>query len=90
MELYLEAGIRGCEIGYILADRDPETKQNRFGGLDLLRLAIPRRTYTDNHMNVVAAALKNVFDRREQIKHGVKITWEAPIMRHFTVQLERL
>ena len=90
MELYLEAGIRGCEIGYILADRDPETKQNRFGGLDLLRLAIPRRTYTDNHMNVVAAALKNVFDRREQIKHGVKIAWEAPIMRHFTVQLERL
>ena len=90
VELYLEAGIRGCEIGYILADRDPETKQNRFGGLDLLRLAIPRRTYTDNHMNVVAAALKNVFDRREQIKHGVKIAWEAPIMRHFTVQLERL
>lgn len=90
VELYLEAGIRGCEIGYILADRDPVTKQNRFGGLDLLRLAIPRRTYTDNHMNVVAAALKNVFDRREQIKHGVKITWEAPIMRHFTVQLERL
>ena len=41
-------------------------------------------------MNVVAAALKNVFDRREQIKHGVKIAWEAPIMRHFTVQLERL
>ena len=90
VELYLEAGIRGCEIGYILADRNPETKQNRFGGLDLLRLAIPRRTYTDNHMNVVAAALKNVFDRREQIKHGVKIAWEAPIMRHFTVQLERL
>ena len=89
-ELYLEAGIRGCEIGYILADRDPKTKENRFGGLDLLRLAIPRRTYTNNHMDVVAAALKNVFDRRDSIPRGVKITWEAPIMRHFTVQLEKL
>ena len=90
VELYLEAGIRGCEIGYILADRDPVTRENRFGGLDLLRLAIPRRVYTNNHMDVVAVALKNVFDRREQITHGVRITWEAPIMRHFTVQLERL
>ncbi len=88
VELYREAGIRGCEIGYILADRDPETRENRFGGLDLLRLAIPRRVYTDNHMNVIAAALKNVFDRRDEIKHGVKIVWEAELMRHFTVQLE--
>ncbi len=90
IELYLEAGIRGCEIGYILADRDPVTRENRFGGLDLLRLCIARRVYTDNHMNVIAAALKNVFDRRDQITHGVRITWEAPLMRHFTVQLERV
>lgn len=90
IELYLEAGIRGCEIGYILADRDPVTRENRFGGLDLLRLAIPRRVYTNNHMDVIAAALKNVYDRREEIKHGVRITWEAELMRHFTVQLERL
>lgn len=90
VELYLEAGIRGCEIGYILADRDPVTRENRFGGLDLLRLAIPRRTYTDNHMDVVAVALKNVFDRRNEIRRGVKIVWEVPLMRHFTVQLEPL
>ena len=88
VELYLEAGIRGCEIGYILADRDPVTRENRFGGLDLLRLAIPRRTYTDNHMAVVAGGPKNVFDRRHEITRGVRITWEAPLMRHFTVQLE--
>lgn len=88
VELYLEAGIRGCEIGYILADRDPVTRENRFGGLDLLRLAIPRRTYTDNHMDVVAVALKNVYDRRESITRGYRIAWEAPLMRHFTVQLE--
>lgn len=90
IELYLEAGIRGCEIGYILADRDPVTRENRFGGLDLLRLCIPRRVYTNNHMDVIAVALKNVFDRRDQIKRGVKIVWEAELMRHFTVQLERL
>lgn len=90
IELYLEAGIRACEIGYLLADRDPVTRENRFNGLDLLRLAIPRRVYTDNHMNVIAVALKNVFDRREKITRGVHIAWEAPLMRHFTVELERL
>ncbi len=89
-ELYLEAGIRGCEIGYMLADRDPVTHENRFGGLDLFRLAIPRRVYTDNHMDVIAAALKNVYDRREQVTRGVAIEWEAPLMRHFTVKLRRL
>ena len=87
IELYREAGIRGCEIGYILADRDPVTRENRFGGLDLLRLCIARRVYTNNHMDVIAAALKNVFDRRDEIKHGVKIVWETELMRHFTVKL---
>ncbi|MBR5781774.1 MAG: tryptophanase [Bacteroidales bacterium] len=90
IELYLEAGVRGCEIGYILADRDPVTRENRFGGLDLLRLCIARRVYTNNHMDVIAAALKNVYDRRNEIKHGVRITWETELMRHFTVHLERI
>ena len=89
-ELYLEAGIRACEIGYILADRDPVTRENRFGGLDFVRLCIPRRVYTDNHMNVIAAALKNVYDRRHEVKRGLRIVKEAPLMRHFTVELERL
>ncbi len=90
IELYLEAGIRGCEIGYILADRDPITRENRFGGLDLLRLCIARRVYTNNHMDVIAVALKNVFDRRNEIKRGVEITWETELMRHFTVQMKKL
>lgn len=90
VELYLEAGIRGCEIGYLLADRDPATRKNRFEGLDLLRLAIPRRVYTDNHMNVIAAALKNIYDRRESITKGMKIKWEAELLRHFTIELERV
>lgn len=90
IELYKEAGVRGCEIGYILADRDPVTRQNRFGGMDLLRLCIARRVYTNNHMDVIAVALKNVFDRREQITRGYEITWETELMRHFTVQLAPL
>ena len=90
IELYLEGGVRGVEIGAILADRDPNTRENRYPALELLRLAIPRRTYTNNHMDVIAASLKNVFDRKNQITKGFKIIKEAPIMRHFTVELERV
>ncbi|MBQ9147352.1 MAG: tryptophanase [Rikenellaceae bacterium] len=89
VELYLEAGIRGVEIGAILADRDPITRENRYPALELLRLAIPRRVYTNNHMDVIAAALKNVYDRRAEITRGFVITREQPIMRHFTVELDR-
>ena len=88
IQLYLEGGIRGVEIGALLADRDPETRENRYPALEMLRMAIPRRVYTNNHMNVVAAALGKVYDRREQITTGLRITREVPIMRHFTVELE--
>ena len=90
IELYIEAGVRGVEIGAILADRDPVSRENRYPDLELLRLAIPRRTYTNNHMDYIAVALKNVYDRRKSITSGVKILKEAPIMRHFTVELERI
>ena len=90
IQLYLESGVRGVEIGALLADRDPETRENRFPALEMVRLAIPRRVYTTNHMDVAAVALRNVFDRRDQIKSGVRITREAPIMRHFTVELEMI
>ncbi len=90
VELYIEAGIRGVEIGTILADRDPVTRENRYPILEFLRLAIPRRVYTNNHMDVVAVALKNVFDRRNKITSGFNIVREAPIMRHFTVEMERV
>lgn len=78
------------EIGTILADRDPETRENRYPKLELVRLALPRRTYTDNHIRYIAAALKNVFDRRDEITKGYKITWESEILRHFTVKLEQV
>lgn len=90
IELYIEAGVRAVEIGAIMADRDPVTRENRYPELELIRMAIPRRTYTNNHMEYVAVALGNVYARRNEIKSGVKIVKEAPIMRHFTVELERL
>ena len=89
IELYIEAGIRGVEIGALLADRDPITRENRYPKLELLRLAIPRRTYTNNHIDVVAAALKNVSDRSSNITRGYVIKSEFPIMRHFTMELEK-
>ncbi|MFA8449916.1 MAG: tryptophanase [Bacteroidales bacterium] len=90
IEAYLEGGIRGVEIGSILADRDPVTRENRYPELELLRLAIPRRVYTNNHMDYIAATLANVFERRGQINTGLKITKEAPILRHFTVELDKI
>jgi tryptophanase len=89
IELYIEAGVRGVEIGTLLADRNPLTRENRYPKLELLRLAIPRRVYTNNHMDYIAAALGNIWQRREKITKGFKIVSEAPIMRHFTVELER-
>ena len=89
IELYIEAGVRGVEIGTLLADRNPLTRENRYPKLELLRLAIPRRVYTNNHMDYIAAALGNIWQRRENITKGFKIVSEAPIMRHFTIELER-
>lgn len=90
IELYIVAGIRGVEIGTILADRDPETRENRYPELELVRLAIPRRTYTHNHMEFIATALKQIYNSRTEAKNGYNIVWEAPIMRHFTVKLEKI
>jgi len=90
VEIYLEGGVRGTEIGTLMADRDPVTRLNRHPELELIRLAVPRRVYTDNHMDYVAATLTNVWDRRKEITRGLAIRWEAPIMRHFTVELELL
>ena len=90
VELYIVGGIRGVEIGTVLADRDPFTRKNRYPELELVRLAIPRRTYSQNHMDYVAAALKNIYDTRNEAKSGYEIIDEAPIMRHFTVKFRKL
>lgn len=90
IELYIVGGIRGVEIGTVLADRDPFTRKNRFPELELVRLAIPRRTYTDNHIDYVAVALKNIYNTRKNAKSGYVIVDEAPIMRHFTVKFKKI
>lgn len=89
VELYIEGGIRGVEIGTVLADRDPMTGMNRYPDLELVRLAIPRRTYSDNHLNYVAQTFKKIKNRKEKIK-GFKITKEPPILRHFTCEFEKI
>lgn len=90
VEIYIVGGIRGVEIGTVLADRDPITRENRYPELELVRLAIPRRTYTNNHMEYIAVALKNIYDTREEAKSGFTIVEEAPIMRHFTAKFKKI
>lgn len=89
VETYIEGGVRGVEIGTIMADRDPVTRKNRHPKMELLRLAIPRRVYTQNHMDYAAVCLARVAERASKIRRGFKILDEAPIMRHFTVVLDR-
>ena len=78
-ELYLEGGIRSVEIGTLM-----------FGAaarMDLVRLAIPRRVYTQSHIDYVVEVILDVWKKREQI-HGLKLSYEAPFLRHFTARLE--
>ncbi|MEW6723467.1 MAG: tryptophanase [Bacillota bacterium] len=87
VELYREGGVRGVEIGSLLAGRDPETGKNIHPELEMVRLTIPRRTYTDRHMEYVAQTVVNVFQRRESIG-GLELVHEPPVLRHFTCRLQ--
>ena len=92
VELYKTAGVRGVELGSCaFAKKHPETGEIIYPELDLVRLSISRRVYTNRHMDVVAHALEDVFARRDQMK-GLKITYEGPIisLRHFTAKFELL
>jgi len=90
VEVYIEGGVRGVEIGTLLADRDPETGLDRIPEMELLRLALPRRVYSMQHMDYVAATIANVNERSKSLKRGFRITKQAEILRHFTVSLERI
>jgi tryptophanase len=86
-ELYIEAGIRGCDIGSYMMDVDPETGEQQQAEMEFTRLAIPRRVYTQAHFDVVARALINIKKRASELK-GYKILWQPKVLRHFTSKLE--
>ena len=86
-QLYIEAGVRGMERGIISAGRDPETGDHRYPRLELVRLTIPRRVYTDRHLEVVADAVVRLMARRESIG-GLRMVYEPPTLRFFTARFE--
>jgi tyrosine phenol-lyase len=86
-ELYLDSGIRGMERGIVSAGRDPESGDHRYPALELTRLAIPRRVYTQAHMDVVAEAVRAVYDNREKTK-GLKMVYEPKYLRFFQARFE--
>jgi tyrosine phenol-lyase len=88
-ELYLDSGVRSMERGIVSAGRDPETGQHRHPKLELTRLAIPRRVYTQAHMDVVAEAVKAVFDNAAN-SHGLKMVYEPKYLRFFQARFEPL
>ena len=88
-ELYLEAGIRTMERGNVSAGRDPITGKNRRPALELVRLTLPRRVYTQAHMDVVAESVVRVFEKRDQIK-GLKMVYEPEYLRFFQARFAPL
>jgi tryptophanase len=87
IELYKEAGIRTCDIGSYMLDNDPITGEQRQSELELTRLAIPRRVYTQAHLDVIVEALISIKERADKIK-GYEITWQPKVLRHFTSKLK--
>jgi tyrosine phenol-lyase len=77
------------ERGIVSAGRDPQTGRNRTPKLELVRLTIPRRVYTDRHMDVVADSVLRLFERRDDI-HGLRMVYEPPSLRFFTARFEPL
>ena len=86
-ELYVDSGVRAMERGIVSAGRDPHTGANRVPRLELVRLTIPRRVYTDRHMDVVAESVVHLFEHRDTIR-GLEMVYEPPTLRFFTARFE--
>jgi len=86
-QLYLDSGIRSMERGIVSAGRDPQTGDHRRPKLELTRLTIPRRVYTEAHMDVVAESINEVYQKREQTK-GLKMVYEPQYLRFFQARFE--
>jgi len=87
--LYVDSGVRAMERGIVSAGRDPMTGENRHPSLELVRLTIPRRVYTDRHMDVVAYSVKHLYANRDAIA-GLRMAYEPPTLRFFTARFEPL
>ena len=87
IELYKEAGIRACDIGSYLLGVDAETGEQLESKMEFTRLAIPRRVYTQAHLDITVEALKAIKERASEVK-GYEITWQPKILRHFTSKLK--
>ncbi len=87
VELYIEAGIRGCEIGTVMFGMDPGSGEERPARSELVRLAIPRRVYTQSHMDYVLEAIQYVWERRDAIR-GMRIVKAPQFLRHFTAHFD--
>ncbi len=88
-ELYLDSGVRSMERGVVSAGRDPQTGEHRYPALELTRLTIPRRVYTQAHMDVVAEAVKAVYDARESTR-GLRMVYEPRYLRFFQARFEAI
>lgn len=90
VEMYLEGGIRACEIGSVMfAHPDPDTGEMVYPRLELVRLAIPRRVYTQSHLDYLAQSLGKIVQRATELR-GLKFTYAPELLRHFTARFERL
>ncbi|MFW6183125.1 MAG: tyrosine phenol-lyase [Chloroflexota bacterium] len=87
-ELYLDAGVRAMERGIVSAGRDPDSGDHRYPALELTRLTIPRRVYTQAHMDVVAESVKAAYDKREET-HGLEMVYEPKYLRFFQARFAR-
>jgi len=86
-EIYKEAGIRTMERGNVSAGRDSETGENRHPKLELVRLTLPRRVYTQAHMDVVAETILDVYERRAEIR-GLEMIYEPEYLRFFQARFQ--